>query len=64
MTVMTAGRNPAGSPMEPGSEAQELNLHAGPVARMLSRMSQWFSDYAEYKAEYKMENCKGRHIAL
>ena len=41
-------------------EAREGKLHKGPVARLLAKVSKLGGEYAEYQ----MENCLSRKVAI
>ncbi len=48
-----------GAPESPAAQ-QDSKLHAGPVARLLARVSRWSSEYADYQ----MENGSWRKLAI
>ena len=44
----------------PSTEPRESNLHRGPVARLLAKVSHWAGEYSEYQ----FENCSSRRMVL
>ena len=44
----------------PSAEPRESNLHRGPVARLLAKVSHWAGEYSEYQ----FENCSSRRMVL
>lgn len=64
MSVLATDKVSDGSTDELSAAPQETKLHRGPVARLLTKVSQWAGDYAEYQVEYQLKKCAWQKMSI